>query len=88
MFLPIMTSRELLNSHLVPYETLLVHLQKKTFCASMSRKHPHTLPFTIETVSMHQAATWIASNLRYPPFECTISLSVRNIFPTLTSNEH
>jgi hypothetical protein len=54
--LPIVNSRELLNAHLTTYKTLLVvYLQKITFHASTSRKRPHTLPFTIEMVSMHQA---------------------------------
>jgi hypothetical protein len=40
----------------------------------MSRKRPHTLPFTIETVSMRQAAALTASNLGYRPFEWSVSL--------------
>jgi hypothetical protein len=51
-----------------------MYLQKRTFHASMSRKHPHTLLFTIEMVSMRQAAAWTASNLRHPPFEWSVSL--------------
>jgi hypothetical protein len=41
----------------------------------MLRKRPHTLPFTIETVSMRQAAAWTPSNLRHPLFEWIVSLS-------------
>ena len=41
----------------------LVYLQKMNLSCQHSRKRPHTLPFTIETVSMRQAAAWTASNL-------------------------
>jgi hypothetical protein len=41
----------------------------------MSQKRPHTLPFTIETVSMRQAAAWTVSNLGHPPFEWSVFLA-------------
>jgi hypothetical protein len=45
-----------------------MYLQKRTFRASTSRKRLYTLPFTIETVSIRQAAAWTVSNLGYATF--------------------
>jgi hypothetical protein len=57
-----------------------MYLQKRTLCASTSQKCPHTLPFTIETVSMRQAAAWTASNLGYAPFgmKWTLASHIQN----------
>jgi hypothetical protein len=41
----------------------------------MSQKRPHTLPLTIEMVSMRQAIAWTASNLGYAPFEMKRTLA-------------
>jgi hypothetical protein len=50
--LPILSSRELYGTRLATNEALLCTCRKRSFHASTSRKRPHTLPFTIETVSM------------------------------------
>jgi hypothetical protein len=62
--LSIISNRELYGTRLTTNEALLCTCRKRTFHASTSRKCPHTLPFTIETVPMRQAAAWTASYLR------------------------
>jgi hypothetical protein len=77
-FLPIITSRGLVDTHLATYETWLVYLQKIT---------EHTEPFvpaltkasTYITVHYRNGthafiAAWTVSNLRHPPFAWSVSL--------------
>jgi hypothetical protein len=66
--LPIITSRELLGTHLASNEVLLCTCRKEPFMSARHGSVHIQYRSLIETVSMRQAAAWTTSNLRYTPF--------------------
>jgi hypothetical protein len=72
------TSRELVDAHLATYETWLVYLQKIT---EQNEPFVPALTKASTNITVHYrngthafTAAWTASNLRYTPFEWSISL--------------